>query len=170
MNGDEIDSQILSDVNDQWQKVAMVIGRIMDRFPDAEESDIAARIEQLVKWGHLEAAGNLRNFRHSEIRKSLSGAMKQSGKPHLSIVKNGRATSPPADNAELPPTSLHRHNEKLIREHAVQKEMIKRLVQLGTERGYLTRAEISELLPDVVDDGQLASIAETFADMGIALR
>jgi hypothetical protein len=82
-----IDYTIMSVVRPQWLKVAMIVARAekalegrvppvdlrlseqeqvaaRDDFLDA----IAARLQALVDAGRLEGAGNLSNWRHSEVR------------------------------------------------------------------------------------------------------
>ena len=49
-----------------------------------------------------------------------------------------------------------------------RKTRLKTLIKLGKERGFLTYAEVNDLLPDdVVDAEEIESIISTFTDMGI---
>jgi len=78
MNDDAIDHAIfsvLSAAGGHWRKVAMVIGRVADgigddspRGDDERYELVARRIETLVGDGHLEAQGNIKNWRFSEVR------------------------------------------------------------------------------------------------------
>jgi hypothetical protein len=72
----------------------------------------------------------------------------------------------------------------------MNEQKLKRLIQLGKERGYLTRGEIREALPQIpslplhpqyadpnwrerrspIDDEQWLAITETFRDMGIEVH
>ena len=82
-----IDAAILSAVGKRWLKVARIIsdaeklleGKIpgINRNPQNEEEDaesekslfaIERRIQALVDAGRLEGAGDLSNWRHSEVR------------------------------------------------------------------------------------------------------
>jgi hypothetical protein len=71
----EIDQAILSVARPSWSKVALIIARteemIGDKLPESEVrlNMIAERIEALVSEGRLLAQGNVKNWRHSEIRK-----------------------------------------------------------------------------------------------------
>jgi len=71
MNGIDINGHILASCHDRWQKVAMIIAKATQRA-DEQESDlsdaIATRIEMLVCAGKLEAAGDLNDWRRSEVR------------------------------------------------------------------------------------------------------
>jgi Sigma-70 factor, region 1.1 len=50
-----------------------------------------------------------------------------------------------------------------------QRQALKALIKLGKDRGYLTRQELSEHLPEAIDAEQIESIAETFNEMGIKI-
>jgi len=84
MNTSRIDEAILSAVGEHWTKVAMVMGRVVHaigtELPTGDEGCevISEHIEVLVRAGRLEAQGNTKNWRHSEVRRldsrtSLSG-------------------------------------------------------------------------------------------------
>ncbi len=72
---DPIDSLVLSFAKPRWQKLAMLIYRVASHngnlSSEAELDSIAMRIEKLVELGKLEAQGNLRRWRHSEVRLPL---------------------------------------------------------------------------------------------------
>jgi hypothetical protein len=74
MNTAEIDSAILSAVEEHWTKIAMVIARVVDAVghnlsPEPEIYEmISRRIEALVHDGHLLAQGDTENWRFSEVR------------------------------------------------------------------------------------------------------
>jgi Protein of unknown function len=68
----DIDAVILSVMIPRWQKVAMVVIRALKRceelaLPISGEA-LAARIQVLAKSGRLEDIGDLRKWRHSEVR------------------------------------------------------------------------------------------------------
>ena len=55
-------------------------------------------------------------------------------------------------------------------EQALRLEKIKTLIAIGTERGYLTHAEINDHMPDEVAEGEsMDRIVASFNDMGIAV-
>ncbi len=72
----EIDDAILTNVDDSWKKMAMVIVKVATshnaELPDDEEEFelIAKHIEALVNEGQLVAQGNVKNWRSSEVRRS----------------------------------------------------------------------------------------------------
>jgi Protein of unknown function len=74
MDIQQIDSAILSVVKEQWMKVAMVIFRVADGLSsgsspsDQQYEAVSHRIQSLVQDGRLEAQGDIRNWRASEIR------------------------------------------------------------------------------------------------------
>jgi hypothetical protein len=76
MSESRIDETILSVVGARWMKVAMVLVKAADAMglglPNEDEhyEMISARVEALVKDGRLEAQGNTRNWRASEVRLS----------------------------------------------------------------------------------------------------
>jgi hypothetical protein len=71
----QIDEVILSVTGASWRKVAFVITKVADRVgSDLPEGDtghnlIAKRIEFLVRGGRLFAQGDIKKWRHSEVRK-----------------------------------------------------------------------------------------------------
>jgi len=68
------DDAILSVVGARWMKVAMVLVKAADALglglPEEDEpyEIISARVEALVEDGRLEAQGNTRSWRASEVR------------------------------------------------------------------------------------------------------
>ena len=70
-----IDEFILSVSEASWRKVAFVIIKVADKMgSDLPEGDagynlVAKRIEILVRGGHLLAQGDIKKWRHSEVRK-----------------------------------------------------------------------------------------------------
>jgi hypothetical protein len=69
---DQVDALILSFVQVQWRKVAMIIAKVVGacggRGNDAELHHIAERIRALVEDRKLDAQGDLSRWRHSEVR------------------------------------------------------------------------------------------------------
>ena len=66
---DRIDKLILAVCTPRWQKVAMVISRLLLDFRVAAPAEeVGARISRLVDSGQLEAQGDVSLFRHSEVR------------------------------------------------------------------------------------------------------
>jgi len=63
-------------VGDSWMKVAMVIAKVVDAMGrdlptgDASWELVSETIEVLVRTGRLEAQGNTKNWRFSEVRRS----------------------------------------------------------------------------------------------------
>lgn len=50
-----------------------------------------------------------------------------------------------------------------------QRQALKVLIKLGKDRGYLTRQELNEHVPEMLYAEQIESIAETFNEMGIEI-
>ncbi len=75
MNTSRIEDAILSAVGNRWTKVAMVIAKVADAMggdlPSGDEGGavISELIEVLIRSGRLEAQGNTRNWRFSEVRR-----------------------------------------------------------------------------------------------------
>jgi hypothetical protein len=71
----QINEVILSVTEASWRKVAFVIIKVADTMGsdlpegDAGYSLVAERIESLVRSGRLLAQGDIKKWRHSEIRK-----------------------------------------------------------------------------------------------------
>lgn len=68
MSDDAVDALLLSQVSGSWQKVAMVIGRVLQVDSGMDENKLGERIAALVESGRLEGEGDIRKWRHSEIR------------------------------------------------------------------------------------------------------
>jgi hypothetical protein len=74
MNTSRIDDAILAAAQKSWRKVAMIVAKTSEEdtgVPDDEEGHrvIASRIEALVQDGRLVAQGDLKKWRHSEVRR-----------------------------------------------------------------------------------------------------
>ena len=71
----QIDEVILSVTKSSWRKVALVIIKVADTMgSDLPEGDagydlVARRIEFLVRGGRLLVQGDIKKWRHSEVRK-----------------------------------------------------------------------------------------------------
>jgi hypothetical protein len=69
---DEIDRLLLSFCAEHYLKVARIIGKTMDALEVYGTTEVAAqieaRLEVLVRTGQLEADGNIRRWRFSEVR------------------------------------------------------------------------------------------------------
>ena len=68
----DLDDIIFSVLKPQWQKTAKVVGSAMERcqegaLPIGDEA-IAARLQVLAGSDRIEGAGDLRYWRHSEVR------------------------------------------------------------------------------------------------------
>jgi hypothetical protein len=75
MTDSDIDAAIFTVVDTSWRKVAMVVSKVAARLardlPDEDDRYdlIAKRIEALVRDGRLVANGDLKQWRHSEVRR-----------------------------------------------------------------------------------------------------
>jgi hypothetical protein len=75
MTDSEIDDAVLAVAEVSWRKVAMIIAKTAERLSgDLPEGDegyhlVARRIEALVRDGRLVAQGNIKKWRHSEVRR-----------------------------------------------------------------------------------------------------
>ena len=67
-----IDELILSCMNLRWHKTAMIVGRAVVRSQEiglpVSDQIIAARIEALAEAGFIDSQGDVRKWRHSEVR------------------------------------------------------------------------------------------------------
>lgn len=78
MHAPQIEEAILSAVGDRWTKVARVIAKVVDAMgtdlPTGDEGCqmVSEHIEALVQSGRLEAQGNTKNWRFSEVRQLRS--------------------------------------------------------------------------------------------------
>ncbi|MGJ7527321.1 DUF3658 domain-containing protein [Variovorax sp. GB1P17] len=68
-----IDAALLSQVSNDWRKVARVVGMTMLSMPDhldgVPDAFFAKRVGLFVESGQLESQGNLRRMRFSEVRR-----------------------------------------------------------------------------------------------------
>ena len=68
----ELDNLILTFCTGPWRKTAMVIGRTIESAEELgmqwQPEEVGRCIIALVKDGQLEAAGDLSEWRHSEVR------------------------------------------------------------------------------------------------------
>ena len=71
----QVDQIILSVIAPQWHKMAGIIWDAVKRSEElalgVRDEAFAARIQVLVEAGRLESQGDLRKWRHSEVRKKL---------------------------------------------------------------------------------------------------
>jgi hypothetical protein len=67
-----VDAMILRECSTRWQKVAMVVGQLLDEFdttfPSLPLAYVQARMQELEDAGSVEVAGDVWAMRHSEIR------------------------------------------------------------------------------------------------------
>lgn len=68
-----IDKALLANCNNNWRKVAAVVGftmtnEVMDQFEGVPDLFFAKRVRDFVERGLLEASGNLDYMRYSEVR------------------------------------------------------------------------------------------------------
>ena len=72
MGNASLDAHILSCCETRWLKVARIVGQASERADVADKpwgyEAVAKRIRVLVRKRQLEAAGNLWNWRASEVR------------------------------------------------------------------------------------------------------
>jgi hypothetical protein len=77
MTDSEIDEAILAVADASWRKVAMIIVKAADRLgTDLPEGDdgyhlVAERITTLVRDGRLTSQGDIKKWRHSEVRQTI---------------------------------------------------------------------------------------------------
>jgi hypothetical protein len=77
LNNSQIDEAVLSVTVTSWRKVALVIAKTAKvlgdnlRKGEAGADLVAGRIEALVGDGRLLAQGNIKKWRHSEVRKPI---------------------------------------------------------------------------------------------------
>jgi len=64
----EIDELLFAQLNGRWQKVAMVVAKAMEPYESWDEERIGQRILALIRSGKAEHQGDVRDWRHSEIR------------------------------------------------------------------------------------------------------
>lgn len=67
-----VDATLLSQAHREWRKVALVVGRTMlqlrEDLPRLPDVYYVSRVAELVAHGQLEARGDLRQMRFSEVR------------------------------------------------------------------------------------------------------
>jgi hypothetical protein len=69
-----IDEAILSVTERSWRKVALIIGRVAEKMgsqlPEGDRGYnlVAEHVESLVQSGRLLAQGDIKKWRHSEVR------------------------------------------------------------------------------------------------------
>jgi hypothetical protein len=74
----DIDDAILSSVEPSWRKVAMIICKAAEilygELPDGDEPYrlIGRRVEKLVENGRLQAQGDVKRWRHSEVHQAVT--------------------------------------------------------------------------------------------------
>ena len=68
LSDDELDALLLAQTNAHWQKVAMIIGKAMSVNKECDSDRMGQRIAALVDAGKLESAGDISNWRFSEVR------------------------------------------------------------------------------------------------------
>jgi hypothetical protein len=69
MKTSRIEGAVLLAVGDRWTKVAKVIGKVA-MGTNVPTEVISEHIEVLIRAGRLEAQGNTKNWRFSEVRRS----------------------------------------------------------------------------------------------------
>jgi Protein of unknown function len=73
----EIDELLLSFCDVRWLKVARIIGKAQQTFEErgvrVAPDELDARMAILVSTRQLEAKGNIRNWRYSEVRLPVAG-------------------------------------------------------------------------------------------------
>ena len=68
LTDNQLDALLLAQAKANWQKVAMIISKAMSTYETWDSDRVGQRIVALVDEGKLEAAGNVRNWRRSEVR------------------------------------------------------------------------------------------------------
>ena len=67
-----IDKTLLSNANNNWQKIAMLVAIVMkelkDKIKGLPDVFYSKRVRKLVEDGYLESRGNLKYMRFSEVR------------------------------------------------------------------------------------------------------
>lgn len=75
ISDEKIDAILLANVNNQWQKVALVVGATMMQIDSIQRVGLddlyfAKRAAVLVEKGIIESSGELNEMRHCEVRLS----------------------------------------------------------------------------------------------------
>jgi hypothetical protein len=74
MTDSEIDDAVFAVADESWRKVAMIIIKAADRLggdlPRGDDGHhlVALHVEALVRGGRLVAQGDIKKWRHSEVR------------------------------------------------------------------------------------------------------
>jgi hypothetical protein len=72
-----VDSMILRECSARFQKVAMVVGQLLNEFdasfPHLPLAYVQARMQELEDGGLVEIAGDVWSMRHSEVRLVMPG-------------------------------------------------------------------------------------------------
>jgi hypothetical protein len=68
MSDAELDQRLLAQARPSWQKIAMVVAKAVRGGVQAGTERAGRRIEELVCTGKLESAGDVRDWRASEVR------------------------------------------------------------------------------------------------------
>ena len=68
LSDDALDALLLAQAKLSWQKVAMIVAKAMSIHDTLDSDRAVTRIAALVDAGKLESAGNVRNWRFSEVR------------------------------------------------------------------------------------------------------
>ena len=73
LSDDDLDALLLAQVGAKWQKVAMIVAKAMRGYETSDPDRVTERVVALVGAGKLESAGDVRNWRSSEVRLPLGG-------------------------------------------------------------------------------------------------
>ena len=68
LSDDDLDKLLLAAATARWQKVAMVISKAVGTYETLDEERLTRRILALTDLGTLESAGDVNNWRFSEVR------------------------------------------------------------------------------------------------------
>jgi predicted transcriptional regulator len=68
LTDDELDARLLAQAKARGQKVAMIVGKALRDYETWDAGRITERVVALVAAGKLESAGDVRNWRFSEVR------------------------------------------------------------------------------------------------------
>jgi hypothetical protein len=68
LSDEELDVLLLAQAKTNWQKVAMIIASALRPYETFDEDRVTERIVALAIAGKLESTGDVRNWRHSEVR------------------------------------------------------------------------------------------------------
>ncbi len=68
LTDNQLEALLLAQAKPNWQKVAMLIAKAMRTYETWDADRVGQRIVSLVDEGKLDAVGNIRNWRRSEVR------------------------------------------------------------------------------------------------------